>query len=350
MFISIEGIESLDYMRLHKKYSWADEPSWKLDAIGEKYVGVKKIEYDGNLNDLYKDDIQKFVEYNFRDVEILKLLDEKLDYIALTRNIAHKGKHNYSEVYANTTTQDGAISAYLLGQGIVPSNKEVNPQKKQGYAGGWLFCPEAGLYENMFDLDLTSLYPAIIRTINIGRETYVGRILDADDRNNRLGLNDLKAMDPKTSVIFETPKMLQEKWEVGKIVKAVEKGKYRVAANGSFFSSKKKSTLSVILEKWFNERVEYKNKMKAAYKAKDTEKGKYYYLMQYTMKILLNSLYGATAVPNFRYGMNYSILSEAITLSGHRIIQESALCANKYYNKIIEGEIPKEEFISKLKL
>ena len=55
MFISIEGIESLDYMRLHRKYSWADEPSWKLDAIGEKYVGVKKIEYDGNLNDLFKD-------------------------------------------------------------------------------------------------------------------------------------------------------------------------------------------------------------------------------------------------------------------------------------------------------
>jgi len=350
MFISIEGIESLDYMRLHRKYSWADEPSWKLDAIGEKYVGVKKIEYDGNLNDLYKDDIQKFVDYNFRDVEILKLLDEKLDYIALTRNIAHKGKHNYSEVYANTKTQDGAISAYLLGQGIIPSNKEVNPQKKQGYAGGWLFCPEAGLYENMFDLDLTSLYPAIIRTINIGRETYVGRILDVDDRNNRLGLNDLKAMDPKTSIIFETPKMLQEKWEVGKVVKAVEKGKYRVAANGSFFSSKKKSTLSVILEKWFNERVEYKNKMKAAYKAKDTEKGKYYYLMQYTMKILLNSLYGATAVPNFRYGMNYSILSEAITLSGHRIIQESALCANKYYSKIMEGQIPKEEFLKKLKI
>ena len=51
----------------------------------------------------YKDDINKFVEYNFRDVEILKLLDEKLDYLALTRNLSHKGKHNYSEVYANTT-------------------------------------------------------------------------------------------------------------------------------------------------------------------------------------------------------------------------------------------------------
>jgi len=350
LFISILGIESLDYMRLHKKYSWKDEPSWKLDAIGEKYAGVNKIDYDGNLNDLYKDDIQKFVEYNFRDVEILKLLDEKLDYIALTRNLSHKGKHNYSEVYANTTTQDGAISAYLLSQGIIPPGKEKKPKKKHGYAGGWLFCPEAGLYENMFDLDLTSLYPAIIRTINIGKETYVGRIVDADDRNNRLGLNDLKAMDQDTLVIFENIKGLQESWEVGKIVQAIEKGKYRVAANGSFFSSKKQSTLSIILEKWFNERVEYKNKMKAAYKKGDNEKGKYYYLMQYTMKILLNSLYGATAVPSFRYGMNKSLLSEAITLSGHRIIQESALCANKYYNKIIEGDIPKEQFIKNLDL
>jgi len=40
----------------------------------------------------------------------------------------------------------------------------------------------------MFDEDLTSLYPSIIMTINIGKETYVGRIIDADDRNNRLGL------------------------------------------------------------------------------------------------------------------------------------------------------------------
>ena len=82
--------------------------------------------------------------------------------------------------------------------------------------------------------------------------------------------------------------------------------------------------------------------MKKAYKAKDTEKGKYYYLMQYTMKILLNSLYGATALPSFRYGMSNSILSEAITLSGWRIIQESALCANRHMNKVIRGELKLE--------
>ena len=112
-YVDIVGIESLDYIRLHKKYHWKDEPSWKLDAVGLKYANLGKVEYEGNLDQLFSNDINKFIEYNFRDVEILQKLDEKLQYIALTKNLAHKGKHNYSEVYANSKTQDGAISAYL---------------------------------------------------------------------------------------------------------------------------------------------------------------------------------------------------------------------------------------------
>jgi len=340
--VDIVGVESLDYMRLHRKYSWKDEPSWKLDAIGEKYAGVNKIEYEGNLDQLFETDIHKFIEYNFRDVEILKLLDEKLQYIALTKNLSHKGKHNYEDVYYNSITQDGAISAYLLSQGIVPPNREQNPRKKQNYAGGYLFCPKAGLYKYMFDEDLTSLYPSIIMSLNIGKETFMGRIIDADDRNNRLGLNDLKAKDPNEEVTFETSSGRQSRQKIGTLVEAIKSKNLAISANGSMFSTDRESTLSTVLNKWFQERVEYKGKMKEAYKAGDKEKGEYYHLMQYTMKILLNSLYGATALPSFRYGMNYSILSEAITLSGHRIIQESALCANRHMNKVIRNQIKLE--------
>jgi len=66
------------------------------------------------------------------------------------------------------------------------------------------------------------------------------------------------------------------------------------------------------------------------------------------MKILLNSLYGALALPSFRYGS--IILSESITLSGQRIIQESALTANRHMNKLIKGsEEDKHKFIEKIK-
>ena len=338
-YVQIVGVESLDYMRLHKKYSWKDEPSWKLDSIGEKYAGLNKIEFDGNLDQLFATDIHKFIEYNFRDVEILKALDEKLQYIGLTKNLAHKGKHNYSEVYQNSVTQDGAISAYLLGNGIIPPRRDLNPQSKKGYAGGYLFCPKAGLYKYMFDEDLTSLYPSIIMSLNIGKETYTGRILDADDRNNRLGLGDLKSRDSEEMILIENPKGKQTRVEVGKLVGIIESQRWTISANGSMFRTDRESTLSNILKKWFQERVDYKNLMKKAYKSGDKEKGEYYHLMQYTMKILLNSLYGATALPSFRYGMSYSILSEAITLSGWRIIQESALAANRHMNKVIKGQI-----------
>ena len=82
--------------------------------------------------------------------------------------------------------------------------------------------------------------------------------------------------------------------------------------------------------------------MKDAYKAGNKEEGEYYYLMQYTMKILLNSLYGATALPTFRYGLPDFLISQAITLTGQRIIQESALCANTFLNKVLRDEIKLE--------
>jgi DNA polymerase elongation subunit (family B) len=309
----------------------------RLDAIGEKYVNLGKVEYDGNLDRLFEDDIQKFIKYNFRDVEILKELDEKFEYIGLVKNLSHKGKHNYGEVYANTKTQDGAISAYLLGQNIIPPSRDRNPFTKKNYAGGYLFCPQAGLYKYMFDEDLTSLYPSIIMSLNIGKETFVARIVDSDDRNNRLGLNDLKQRDPNEELLVENPTRKQTYIKVKTLIDHIEQNNFAISANGVMFRTNKQSVLSTILAKWFDERVKYKDYMKKAYKSGDKEKGAFWHQRQHTMKILLNSLYGATALGSFRYGS--VILSEAITLSGQRIIQESALCANRHMNKVIKGEI-----------
>jgi DNA polymerase elongation subunit (family B) len=346
MYVDIAGVESLDYMRLHKKFSWADEPSYKLDAIGEKYAGINKIEYEGNLDRLFEDDIQTFIQYNFRDVEILKVLDEKLQYLALTKNLAHKGKIRYHEVYASSKIHDGAISAYLLSQNIIPPSRDRNPITKKNYAGGYLFCPQAGIFKYMFDEDLTSLYPSIIMSLNIGKETLVGRIIVEDERvvvagkeifNCRYGLNDLKNRNPEEELIVENADRKRARVSVSKLISMVEKNNYAISANGVLYRTDKPSVLSTILDKWFDERVLYKNQMKKAYKAGDEEKGASFYMQQYTMKILLNSLYGATALGSFRYGN--VILSESITLSGQRIIQESALCANRHMNKVIKGEI-----------
>ena len=345
-WLRLAGVESLDYMKLHKKFSFRDEPSFKLDALGEKYCNLNKIEYEGSLDRLFEEDIQKFIQYNFRDVEILKALDEKFQYLSLTKNLAHKGKINYSDVYKNSMVHDGSISAYLLSQNIIPPGRDQNPITKKNYAGGYLFCPTAGIFKYMFDEDLTSLYPSIIMSLNIGKETLVGRVLMPDEKivvegkeifNCRYALNDLKVMNPDRVLTVQNANRKTADITVGQLIQLIEKEKLAVSANGVLYRTDFDSVLKTILAKWFEERVIYKNEMKKAYKSGNPKLGEQMHLKQHTMKILLNSLYGATALGSFRYGN--VILSESITLTGQRIIQESALFANTHMNKVLKGEI-----------
>ena len=345
-WIKIAGVESLDYMKLHQKYSFRDEPSFKLDALGEKYCNLNKIEYDGNLDRLFEEDIHKFIQYNFRDVEILKALDEKFQYLSLTKNLAHKGKINYSDVYKSSMIHDGAISSYLLSQNIIPPARDRNPITKKNYAGGYLFCPTAGIFKYMFDEDLTSLYPSIIMSLNIGKETLVGRIIAPDEKvvvenkeifNCRYALNDLKKMNPDTLLLIQNSRRKTTNIKTSELIDLIESENLAVSANGVMYRTDMDSVLKTILSKWFDERVKYKNEMKTAYKSGNEELGELMHLKQHTMKILLNSLYGATALGSFRYGN--VILSESITLSGQRIIQESALFANRHMNQVMRDEI-----------
>ena len=186
----------------------------------------------------------------------------------------------------------------------------------------------------MFDEDLTSLYPSIIMSLNIGRETLIGRLVTQDDRDNRLGLNDLKNMNPKDEFEVENLQRRKKILSVGEILALIKQNNLAITANGVMFRTDKPSTLSVILNKWFDERVQYKNAMKKAYKAGNKEEGELNHLRQYTMKILLNSLYGATALPTFRYGS--VLLSEGITLTGQRIIQDSGTFINKIAEETLQ--------------
>ena len=198
----------------------------------------------------------------------------------------------------------------------------------------------------MFDLDLVSLYPSIIMSLNIGHETYVSRIINDDTDDDRWSLKELKEYNDNIDITIEFNTLERKEVKIKDLIKYIESNDFTITPNGTIYSTNKQSVLSSVLNIWFKERVKYKDKMKEYKKNNDKENANKYHIMQYTMKILLNSLYGATALPSFRYGMSYSILSEAITLSGHRIIQESALVANRHMNGVIKGTIPKETLLN----
>jgi DNA polymerase elongation subunit (family B) len=342
--IEIGGVNHLDYMLLFKKFVTKQEPSYRLNDIGEKYVKLGKVEYEGSLDRLFREDVNKFIEYNIRDVEIIIELEKKLKFIDLTITICHLCHTPYEQIYMSTTLNDGAILTYLKRKGIASPNKPttINPllkirdEENDGYAGGYLKDPIPGLYEWVIDLDFTSLYPSIIRSLNIGIETFVGRIVNNDKYDNQWSLDELLEMEEDDLIVIEK---LNSDFTTTKTQVAVKKirdyiieNNIIVAASGALFRTDTSSVVCEVLTDWFNKRVEYKNLMKKAYKSGDAEKGEFYNKRQHAYKIKLNDVYGCYAINGWRYTDGHKMISSAITLTGQRVTQESIKYVNKWMN------------------
>ena len=111
----------------------------------------------------------------------------------------------------------------------------------------------------------------------------------------------------------------------------LRESKVSIATNGVMYKTEKKGLLAALLEKWFNERVEYRKLAKKFHEQGDTDKSEYFDRRQYLQKILLNSLYGVLGLPVFRF---YDLdNAEAVTYTGQSLIKFTKKIVNSYYNK-----------------
>jgi DNA polymerase elongation subunit (family B) len=393
--IKIGLVNCLDFMLLLKKYIAKEESSYKLNDVGLKYAKLGKIEYNGNLDTLFAEDPDKFIDYNIRDVEILVALEDKLKFIELTVLISHLCHTPYESIYYNTTLNEGAILTYLKRKDIIAPNKPTttNPsikeleigdhvvhqrgtatlegiiysmdrntvivknmsnryvernirtiKKKDSYAGGYLLDPVPGLYSNLSDLDFTSLYPSIIKSLNLGVETLVGRIVTKNNYEQDNSLEKLKLRDPEEIIHIQKLNRHNYILKDGKItlqglIDLIEKNKWTISASGAMYRTDKKSIACEVLEDWFDQREHYRALKKDAGKIEDWTNYKLYDLYQMAFKILQNALYGTYAINSWRFTDGYKICSAAITNSGQRLTKESIIFVNQYISDQIGREL-----------
>ena len=332
----IGGVSCLDYLALYKCYNFTELPNYRLDTVASIELGRGKIEYEGNLDQLFRDDIEKFIEYNLVDVELVVDLDKKLQFIDLARAICHTGHVFYEDFLFSSKWLEGAILTFIRRSGRVAPNKpRRKPRNEDGsdgegkFTGAYVKEPKPGLYKWVYDLDLTSLYPSIIMSINISPETKIGKLKGYSAEQHMKGnLETYSIVDDSGN---EFPPLPKEKF-----LKFIEKNKYSVAANGVLYRTDKVGVIPEILSVWFDKRVEYKNLMKKYGKEGNDEQYKFYGKRQLVQKIMLNSLYGVLGLPSFRF---YDVdNAEATTITGQTVIKTTELIANQYYSKVIGKE------------
>ena len=323
----IPGIQTLDYMELFQKfgYTYGAQESYALNHIAYVVLNEKKLSYEesGSLKNLYKDDYQKYIDYNMKDVQLVDRLEEKLGLITLAMTMAYKGGVNYQDTFGVTAIWESIIYRRLNENNIVtPLTQKIDNYKPVGatdysikcpsslfreegkthqIAGGYVKDPKAGKYEWVVSFDLNSLYPNIIVQNNMSPETY-------------------NEQTPNSS-----------------FAKAGKEG-YE-----TYYRKDKQGVLPKIIKEYYDERVSIKKQMLAA--KSQMQKGYTFELdkeisnldnRQMAIKILLNSLYGALANKHFLYFCQG--LAEGVTLTGQRAIKWAEATMNRELRKLLKTE------------
>ena len=194
--MTFAGINSLDYLRLYEKFIGVMKSSYSLSNVAkDEELKHQKLTYKGNLDNLYKNDIKRFIEYNLVDVKIIKELDSKHDFINLAQAVCHKGRVPYEWFFMPSRFIEGSIVDYIHSIGLIAPNKPVggreayNKMEKEGedgFVGAYVKIPVPNIYSWVASADITSLYPSLIMSLNISPEKKVGKIVDWDfDKFNR---------------------------------------------------------------------------------------------------------------------------------------------------------------------
>ena len=172
----ISGIATIDYLDAFKKfgYKYGTQESYKLDHIAHTVLGEKKLSYEeyGNLNNLYKENPQLFIDYSLKDTYLVQRIDEETSLISLVLSVAYKGGVNYKDAFGTVGIWESIMYREMMLNKKVPPLKS-GPGNKEELLGGYVKLPTPGLYEWVVTLDLASLYPHLMMQYNISPETYI---------------------------------------------------------------------------------------------------------------------------------------------------------------------------------
>lgn len=339
--IDFDGRISCDYLALFQKYEMEERRSYKLESISEEMLPeLPKLEYKGTLATLYQDDFEYFIRYNIRDTEILVGLENKLGYIALANGMYHMSTGLFKHVGGTIKLHDLAVMNYCHYElnCVVPDIKE--PEESAKIQGAYVLEPEVGLHEGIGSIDISSLYPSSIRSLNISPEMIIGQFTDKEHACDLIA----NQSDEIIELVFENGRykeMSAKEWR-----DYLRQQGWAISGFGTVFDQNINGIFPSILKMWFDMRKEHKKNMKNAYKQaieypEDSEQYKhfmdlhdYYDRLQYVFKIKLNSFYGALSNQYFRF---YDLrMGESTTATGRNILRHQCAATNELMKGIYD--------------
>jgi DNA polymerase elongation subunit (family B) len=232
----------------------------------------------------------------------------------------------------------------------VPNRKKRDDTENTQAAGAYVAFPKKGLHKWIGSMDLNSLYPSVIRALNMDPATIVGQIrpdISEARVTEDMGLKK-KSFAGSWEGRFSTEEyeavMEQRKdvaltidWENGgsdvlsgaEIYKVIfdSNQPWMLSSNGTIFTTEHEGVIPGLLKRWYSERKDMQKMLKKAKDAGNAAEIEYWDKRQLVKKINLNSLYGAILNPGCRFFDKR--IGQSTTLTGRTIVKHMSAEVNK---------------------
>ena len=169
----------LDYMQLYDKYdrSVKVKESNTLDYVSGQIVGLKKIKYNGGLQELYEKDFRKYIYYNIVDSCLVYYIDQKIKAMDVLLTLANITQMPLYKAASPVAMTEALMARKLREQNKIIATEKRDDNRKDGtYAGAFVKEPLVGFYSGVSAFDFASLYPSIMRQFNISPDSFVEKV------------------------------------------------------------------------------------------------------------------------------------------------------------------------------
>lgn len=317
------GRTHLDYLDLFKKFTFEGRISYSLANISAEELDTPKLDYPGTLEQLYHNDFAHFITYNARDVEVLVNLDKKFKFMQLVNQMAHDNTVPFAAILGTVRyVETGITNRAHNVHNLIVVDKSVSGEKNAKVEGAVVMTPFAGLHEWLGSVDITSLYPSVIRALNMSIETFIGQFIEGRDAWFGIRIRDDQIYT------LEMPNGDSMQGTGAQWAASIQELNWCVSAFGTIFDQNKVGMVADTLTYWFEERVRLNGEKKKYGKLAEAETDpakkleyeklvEHYDLLQLTKKIQLNSTYGALLNEAFRFGRRE--IGASVTGTGREI-------------------------------
>ena len=154
---------------------------------------------------MYEKDYPKYVFYNAIDTALVYLIHKKINTMDIALTIAHMSQISIFKAASPVAITEALLCREFLGRDLVMAkDPKAPPTKREQFEGAFVKEPITGMHNAVAAFDFASLYPSIMRQMNVSPESFIKKVKPDEGINQKSD----KTIVSVTGAVYDTERSI----------------------------------------------------------------------------------------------------------------------------------------------